>query len=42
MIIVDDGLATGGTARAAVQVARAMGARQIVLAVPVAPSDTVR
>jgi putative phosphoribosyl transferase len=42
VVIVDDGLATGGTARAAVQVARAMGARQIVLAVPVAPPDTVR
>ncbi len=42
VVIVDDGLATGGTARAAVQVVRAMGARRIVLAVPVAPSGTVR
>ena len=42
VVIVDDGLATGGTARAAVQVVRAMGARRIVLAVPVAPTDTVR
>lgn len=41
-IIVDDGLATGGTARAAVQVARAHGAGRVVLAVPVAPADTVR
>lgn len=37
VIIVDDGLATGSTARAACQVARAQGARRIVLAVPVAP-----
>src|SRR5665213_606819 len=37
VIIVDDGIATGSTARAACQVARAQGARHIVLAVPVAP-----
>lgn len=42
VIIVDDGLATGGTARAALQVARAHGAASVVLAVPVAPPDTVR
>lgn len=36
-VIVDDGIATGSTARAACQVARAHGARHIVLAVPVAP-----
>jgi predicted phosphoribosyltransferase len=41
-IIVDDGLATGSTARAAIQVVRALGAAQVVLAVPVAPPDTVR
>jgi putative phosphoribosyl transferase len=41
VIIVDDGLATGSTARAAIQVARAHGARRVVLAVPVAPQDTV-
>jgi predicted phosphoribosyltransferase len=41
VIIVDDGLATGGTARAAIQVARAHGARRVVLAVPVAPPETV-
>ncbi|MGZ8752693.1 MAG: phosphoribosyltransferase, partial [Acidimicrobiia bacterium] len=39
VIIVDDGLATGGTARAAIQVARAHGARRVVLAVPVAPQE---
>lgn len=36
-LIVDDGLATGSTARAACQVARAAGALHVVLAVPVAP-----
>jgi putative phosphoribosyl transferase len=41
VIIVDDGLATGGTARAAMRVARARGAERVVLAVPVAPPDTV-
>ena len=36
-VVVDDGIATGSTARAACQVARAAGAAQVVLAVPVAP-----
>ncbi|HVM14480.1 MAG TPA: phosphoribosyltransferase family protein [Egibacteraceae bacterium] len=36
-LIVDDGLATGSTARAACRVARAQGAGRVVLAVPVAP-----
>src|SRR5262249_7838758 len=36
-----DGLAAGGTARAAVRVARARGAERVVLAVPVAPPETV-
>ena len=36
-VIVDDGLATGSTARAACGVARASGASMVVLAVPVAP-----
>ena len=40
-IVVDDGLATGGTARAAVRVVRGLQARSVVLAVPVAPPDTV-
>ena len=39
VIIVDDGVATGSTARAACHVARAAGASRVVLAVPVAPSD---
>jgi len=42
VVVVDDGLATGSTARAAVDVVRALGARRVVLAVPVAPPDTVR
>ncbi|HUK67929.1 MAG TPA: phosphoribosyltransferase family protein [Streptosporangiaceae bacterium] len=35
-LVVDDGVATGSTARAACQVARAQGAARVVLAVPVA------
>ncbi|MGA3564788.1 phosphoribosyltransferase [Melissospora conviva] len=34
-VIVDDGLATGATARAAVGVARELGARRVIVAVPV-------
>ena len=41
VIVVDDGLATGSTARAAITVARAAGAASVVLAVPVAPPETV-
>jgi predicted phosphoribosyltransferase len=37
-VIVDDGIATGATARAACAVARARGAARVVLAVPVAPA----
>src|ERR1700731_3909899 len=36
-VVVDDGIATGSTARAACQVARAHGAARVVLAVPLAP-----
>ncbi|HTT51803.1 MAG TPA: phosphoribosyltransferase [Streptosporangiaceae bacterium] len=39
-IVVDDGIATGSTARAACQVARAHGAARVILAVPVAPRST--
>ena len=38
-VVVDDGIATGSTARAACQVARAQGAASVVLAAPVAPFD---
>lgn len=36
-LIVDDGVATGATARAACRVARELGATRVVLAVPVGP-----
>jgi putative phosphoribosyl transferase len=38
VVVVDDGIATGATARAACAVARAHGASRVVLAVPVAPA----
>jgi putative phosphoribosyl transferase len=41
-VVVDDGIATGSTARVACKVARALGAARIVLAVPVAPRGWVR
>lgn len=41
-VIVDDGMATGSTARAACQVARQLGASQVIMAVPVAPIETVQ
>jgi len=40
-IVVDDGVATGSTAVAALRWARAQGAARIVLAVPVAPPQTI-
>lgn len=40
-IVVDDGVATGGTAIAALRWARAQGAARVVLAVPVAPPGSV-
>ncbi|GAA1621433.1 phosphoribosyltransferase family protein [Georgenia ruanii] len=40
-VLVDDGVATGATARAAVAVLRARGARRVVLAVPVAAGDAL-
>ena len=39
VLVVDDGIATGSTARAACQVARAQGARKVILAVPVGPDE---
>ncbi|MFC6078566.1 phosphoribosyltransferase [Microbispora bryophytorum] len=41
VIVVDDGIATGGTARAACQVARAHGPSRVVLAVPVGAPETI-
>jgi putative phosphoribosyl transferase len=40
-VVVDDGIATGSTARVACHVARARGAARVVLAVPVAAPSTV-
>ena len=41
-LVVDDGIATGSTARAACQVARVQGAARVVLAAPVCSPDTAR
>jgi putative phosphoribosyl transferase len=41
-VIVDDGVATGSTARVACEVARHLGAARVVLAVPVAPAAAIR
>ena len=41
VILVDDGLATGSTMRAAVRAVRQQGAERVVVAVPVAAPDTV-
>jgi putative phosphoribosyl transferase len=40
-VVVDDGIATGGTAIAAVRWARAQGAARVVLAIPVAPREAL-
>jgi putative phosphoribosyl transferase len=40
-VVVDDGVATGGTAVAALRWARGKGAARVILAVPVAPSEAV-
>jgi putative phosphoribosyl transferase len=41
VLVIDDGLATGFTARVGIEVVRRRGAKRVVLAVPVAPPDTV-
>jgi putative phosphoribosyl transferase len=40
VILVDDGLATGSTMRAAVEALRQEGAARVVVAVPIAPLET--
>jgi len=40
VILVDDGLATGSTMRAAVAAVREQGAARVIVAIPVAPPDT--
>jgi predicted phosphoribosyltransferase len=42
VIVVDDGIATGATTRAALQATRIRKPRKLVLAVPVAPTDTLK
>ena len=42
VILVDDGLATGASMRAAIKALRQQGAAKIVVAVPVGPPDTCR
>jgi putative phosphoribosyl transferase len=41
VVVVDDGIATGATVRAGLQALRQASPRWLVLAVPVAPPDTV-
>lgn len=41
-IVVDDGIATGATVRAALRALRQAGPEKLVLAVPVAPLDTIK
>jgi len=42
VIVVDDGLATGTTMLAAVKALRSLGAKRLIVAVPVGASDTCR
>jgi putative phosphoribosyl transferase len=42
VVVVDDGLATGATMRAAVRAVRAVGPSRVVVAVPVAAAETCR
>ena len=42
VIVVDDGMATGSTARVAVAVLRKLGAQRVIVAAPTASSDAIR
>lgn len=42
VVLVDDGIATGATMHAAVQSAQEMGAKKIIIAVPVCPPEIVK
>ncbi|WP_048305745.1 phosphoribosyltransferase [Halomonas sp. PR-M31] len=41
IIVVDDGIATGASMRAAIRAIRRLGAKHLILAVPVAPNETL-
>ena len=41
VLLIDDGLATGSTMRAAIKTLRAEQAKKIIMAIPVAPPDTL-
>jgi len=41
VIVIDDGIATGGSIRAALRGVRRLAPKKLVLAVPVAPSETI-
>lgn len=41
VVIVDDGITTGSTMRVAIAIARRLGAARVVVAVPVAPAETI-
>jgi putative phosphoribosyl transferase len=42
VLVVDDGLATGVTVKAAIQAVRQAGAPKVIVAVPVAPREAIR
>jgi len=42
VIVVDDGVATGSTLKAALRLLRNKGAKKVIVAVPVGPPDTIR
>jgi putative phosphoribosyl transferase len=41
VIVIDDGIATGATMKAALRAIRRLGPKELVLAVPVAPADAI-
>lgn len=42
VIVIDDGVATGSTLKAALRLVRGKGAKTITVAIPVGPPDTIR